>query len=55
MDSIGKDNNIYCVILARASTGKQVIEGDTLEDQITQCSDFVKTKGWQVKKIFPLC
>lgn len=42
------------VILARASSGKQVIEGDTLDDQIIQCTDFVEKNGWEVIKTFPL-
>jgi hypothetical protein len=42
------------VILARASSGKQVIEGDTLDDQIIQCNEFAEKNSWDVVKTFPL-
>jgi site-specific DNA recombinase len=43
------------VIIARASTGKQVIHGDTLDDQIAQCSRYAESQGWgKPVKIFPL-
>ncbi|MBN1262785.1 MAG: recombinase family protein, partial [Candidatus Pacebacteria bacterium] len=42
------------VILARASSGKQVIEGDALPDQIRQCSNFIKKQTWLLIKVFSL-
>jgi DNA invertase Pin-like site-specific DNA recombinase len=42
------------VILARASSDKQVIHGDTLEDQIQDCREYAQSQGWEVIKIFPL-
>ncbi len=49
------DNRKRVVILARASSGKQIIKGDTLDDQIDQCTDHAKEQNWRIIKIFPLC
>ncbi|MCE7897843.1 MAG: hypothetical protein DPW11_00290 [bacterium] len=42
------------VILARASSGKQIISGDTLDDQKLQCQEYIERVGWEKAKIFPL-
>ena len=41
------------IILARASDPKQVIRGDTLEDQIFLCKKFIDMKGWKLVEVFP--
>ena len=40
------------IILARASDPKQVIKGDTIDDQIHVCRNFVESKGWKLVEIF---
>ena len=41
------------VILARASSSKQAIEGDTLDEQMLQCSDFIIKQSWTEDRTFP--
>lgn len=41
------------IILARASDPKQIIKGDTLEDQIYLCKKFIDSKGWKFVELFP--
>lgn len=40
------------VILARASDPKQVVKGDTLEDQIYLCNRYIGSKGWKLAETF---
>lgn len=42
------------IILARASSAKQVEKGDTIEDQIFQCEDYISKQSWEKIKVFPL-
>lgn len=43
---------VKAVILARASDFKQVVKGDTLEDQIFLCKNFVERNGWSLINTF---
>lgn len=42
------------VIMARASSSKQAIQGDTLEDQILQCERYIASMHLETAKRFPL-
>ena len=44
---------VRAVILARASDPKQIIKGDTLEDQIFLCKKYIDSKKWTLVEIFP--
>lgn len=42
------------IILVRASSAKQAIEGDPLEQQVEQCRHYIKKQGWKEIKVFQL-
>ena len=42
------------IALARASDGKQVIQGDTIDDQLLKCRRYIEKNGWELYKAFPL-
>lgn len=48
-------NRKRAVILARASSGKQIIEGETLDDQLLQCREYCQKQEWEIVRTFPLC
>jgi len=48
-------NRKRAVILARASSGKQIFEGETLDDQLLQCREYAQKQGWEIVRTFPLC
>ena len=43
---------LRAVILARASDPKQIIKGDTFEDQISLCKKTIDSNGWKFVELF---
>lgn len=48
-----ESGKIYAISLARISTQKQHLEGDTTEYQIRQCDLYIQKRGWEHYKSFP--
>lgn len=42
------------VILARVSDPKQMIKGDSLDDQLIKCNHFIESQGWKKDREFTL-
>jgi len=43
---------LKAVIYTRVSTSLQASEGESLDLQLQQCTDFIKSKGWELISIY---
>lgn len=48
-----EENKIFnCLVYARVSTERQVIEGHSLDDQVKRLVQYARDKGWHVLEVF---